>query len=126
MDSSYAVHSSPSYTFVKYIIALVWVPTDCIISHNVGVFASDRNELCSVLQSRVHEYFAIKLSSGLEERPGYRPSDGFEPFPFPPYYSSNEEPSEAGGNYYGYRARLMDARNEGLTATYNRFHDPDE
>ncbi len=29
-------------------------------------------------------------------------------------------------DYYDFRARLMIANNEGLTKTYNRFHDPDE
>jgi hypothetical protein len=31
-----------------------------------------------------------------------------------------------GKEYYEYRAQLMVANNQGLTATYNRFHDPDE
>lgn len=31
-----------------------------------------------------------------------------------------------GKEYYEYRAQLMIANNQGLTATYNRFHDPDE
>ena len=31
-----------------------------------------------------------------------------------------------GGEYYGFRAELMKRNNEGLTKTYNRFHDPDE
>ena len=32
----------------------------------------------------------------------------------------------AGKTYYGYRAELMVKHNEGLTKTYNRFHDPNE
>ena len=32
----------------------------------------------------------------------------------------------AGHAYYDFRAALMIRNNEGLTKTYNRFHDPDE
>ena len=32
----------------------------------------------------------------------------------------------AGGKYYTFRANLMIRNNQGLTKTYNRFHDPDE
>ena len=32
----------------------------------------------------------------------------------------------AGKTYYDHRAALMVQRNEGLTRTYNRFHDPNE
>jgi len=32
----------------------------------------------------------------------------------------------AGREYYDFRAALMVTNNEGLTKTYNRFHDPDE
>ena len=33
---------------------------------------------------------------------------------------------EAGEQYYGFRAELMVRNDEGLTKTYNRFHDPAE
>ena len=32
----------------------------------------------------------------------------------------------AGEEYYRFRADLMVRNNEGMTKTYNRFHDPDE
>ena len=32
----------------------------------------------------------------------------------------------AGGDYYDFRAELMVESDEGLTKTYNRFHDPEE
>lgn len=112
--------------FISQYLGLVWVPTNYIVSHNVGVFASDRDEFFCVVQSRAHEFFATRLSSGLEERPGYRPSDGFEPFPFPEGYASNATLADAGRTYYSYRAQLMIDHGEGLTKTYNRFHDRSE
>jgi hypothetical protein len=56
----------------------------------------------------------------------YNPSDCFETFPFPEEWENNTELEEIGREYYQYRARLMIENNQGLTATYNRFHDPDE
>lgn len=44
-------------------------------------------------------------------------------FPFPPDISSLED---IGERYYAHRQGIMQARQEGLTKTYNRFHDPDE
>jgi hypothetical protein len=68
----------------------------------------------------------------------YSNTDCFENFPFPksvglttslsfdPPYESNPALEAAGKAYYVFRADLMVRNNEGLTKTYNRFHDPDE
>ena len=59
------------------------------------------------------------------ERFRYTPSDCFETFPFSPT-SADATLQDIGREYYTYRAGLMVRNNEGLTRTYNRFHDPDE
>jgi hypothetical protein len=62
----------------------------------------------------------------------YSPSDCFETFPFPegvlgPLPDGRGSTLEAPGKeYYEFRAALMVRNNEGLTKTYNRFHDPNE
>jgi hypothetical protein len=56
----------------------------------------------------------------------YTPSDCFETFPFPEAWEPAPALEEAGRAYYSFRAHLMVANDEGLTKTYNRFHDPDE
>lgn len=56
----------------------------------------------------------------------YAPSDCFETFPFPADWEARPDLEAAGAAYYRYRARLMVEADEGLTTTYNRFHDPDE
>ena len=56
----------------------------------------------------------------------YTPTDCFETFPFPSDWETNEALEEAGRAYYEFRAALMIRNDEGLTKTYNRFHDPDE
>ena len=53
----------------------------------------------------------------------YTPSDCFETFPFP---SMDRRPRRIGQTYHDHRRRIMLSRQEGLTKTYNRFHDPDE
>ena len=56
----------------------------------------------------------------------YAPSDCFETFPFPENWETNTELESIGQEYYEFRAALMIRNNQGLTATYNRFHDPEE
>ena len=56
----------------------------------------------------------------------YTPSDCFETFPFPENFETNARLEAVGKEYYDFRAQLMIANNEGLTKTYNRFHDPNE
>jgi len=54
------------------------------------------------------------------------PSDCFETFPFPENWESRPDLETVGEVYYEFRADLMVRNNEGLTKTYNRFHDPEE
>ena len=56
----------------------------------------------------------------------YSPSDCFENFAFPVNHVADRGLEEIGFNYYDYRAAMMIARNEGLTKTYNRFHNSAE
>ena len=56
----------------------------------------------------------------------YTPSDCFETFPFPGNWESHPNLENAGEEYHRFRAALMARNMEGMTKTYNRFHDPDE
>ena len=56
----------------------------------------------------------------------YTPSDCFETFPFPDGWETDPTLEAAGESYYQFRANLMVRNDEGLTKTYNRFHDPYE
>ena len=56
----------------------------------------------------------------------YTPWDVFETFPFPDEWQSHPDLEAAGKAYHDHRAALMVANDEGLTKTYNRFHDPYE
>jgi hypothetical protein len=74
----------------------------------------------------MHELWARLLSSTRTSDLQYTPSDCFETFPFPEEFETSSTLEAAGQAYHHHRAALMVARNEGMTKTYNRFHDPDE
>jgi hypothetical protein len=99
---------------------------DQVFSHNTYVFPLRGFTSLAVLQSRVHVVWADLLSSGLEDRGGYRPSDCFETFPFP-----ESDPrtvigalESAGEQLCETRAAYMVETGQGLTKTYNALKDP--
>lgn len=105
---------------------VTFLPSRVVFSHALGVFAFDKSDALAILQSRLHESWVKLLASSLEDRIRYTPSDCFETFPFPPNDSCNSSLTNVGDAYYEFRAALMVRNNEGLTKTYNRFHDPEE
>jgi hypothetical protein len=109
----------------KYVV-FCFLPNGMVYTENLVVFANPTMALFTMLQSRVHEVWTRFNSSTLEDRQGYRPTDCFETFPFPDGFETDSQLEAAGKEYYDYRAALMVRNNEGLTKTYNRFHDPNE
>ena len=97
-----------------------------IYSIECNVFAFSDFAPFALLQSRIHETWARFLASTLEERLRYTPSDCFETFPLVPDFESLQVFEAAGRAYHDHRAALMVTHNEGMTKTYNRFHDPAE
>jgi hypothetical protein len=96
-----------------------------IFSHKLIVIAEEKMHVFSALQSRVHEIWRRKFGATLGDALTYNPSDVFETYPFPD--SSLHKTTETAGQVYcDFRAGLMVRNNEGLTKTYNRFHDPEE
>ena len=75
-----------------------------------------------IFSSRVHELWSRFLSSTLKDDLQYTPSDCFFNFPFPLNFKASPNLGAFGQMYYDTRAALMVAREEGLTKTYNRFH----
>ena len=73
----------------------------------------------ALIQSEIHWEWVLMYGNKLETRPQYTPSDCFETFPFPLNLSGLDD---IGERYYTHRQTIMQTRREGLTATYNRFH----
>ena len=107
-------------------IYFAFLPTGLAYSHKLAVFPLPTYAEFCALQSNVHEVWARFFSSSMKDDINYSPSDCFETFPFPEGWAEHPQLEEAGEAYYRYRAALMVENNEGLTKTYNRFHDPDE
>jgi len=107
-------------------IVFSFLPAKMIFSHKLIVMPfSSLNHFC-LLQSRMHEGWAIFFGSSMKDDPVYTPPDCFETFPFPDDLGASSECQSAGQTYYDYRANVMVERAEGLTKIYNRFHDPAE
>lgn len=94
-----------------------------IPSHMTVVLVTDSWGDYAVLQSEPHWKWALEYGNKLETRPQYTPSDCFETFPFP---ENIENLETIGERYYNHRQTIMQTRQEGLTKTYNRFHNPSE
>jgi len=106
--------------------ALTFLPTGMIYSSNLTVIAVQTFAGFAALQSRVHEEWARFFMSTMEDRLAYTPTTCFETFPFPDGWQTLEILEKTGKAYYEYRADLLVKNNQGLTETYNRFHNPDE
>jgi hypothetical protein len=108
-----------------------------VASHMTVVFALKGWDEYAILQSDLHWQWALAYGNKLETRPQYNSSDCFETFPMPqipdvtPYSEkggavATSSLNDIGQSYYEHRQSIMFTRLEGLTATYNRFHNPRE
>ena len=105
-------------------IYFAFLPTRTVFSHKLVVFPFQSFPPFCVVQSNVHEIWARFFSSTMKDDINYSPSDCFETFPFPDGWETDPALETAGQAYYEFRASLMVRNDEGLTKTYNRFHDP--
>ena len=106
--------------------AFVFLPSGYVYSSNLNVLAFSEDSAFALFQSRVHEVWARFFGSTRKDDFSYTPTTCLETFPFPLNWKAAVAMREAGQSYYDFRAALMVRNNEGLTKTYNRFHDPDE
>jgi hypothetical protein len=102
------------------------MPADLKFADSLIVFIFETFGAFAAIQSRAHEFWARFFASSLKDDLRYTPSDCFETFPFPEGFETSPTLDAAGRAYHVHRAALMVEHNEGLTKTYNRFHDPDE
>ena len=111
---------------VSSTIQFAFLPPDMVYSHALNVYPLHTYAAFCALQSRPHEVWARFFGSTMKDDLRYTPSDCFETFPFPLDWAGNPTLDVAGQAYYEFRASLMVRNDEGLTKTYNRFHDPYE
>ncbi|MEW6730710.1 MAG: type IIL restriction-modification enzyme MmeI [Acidobacteriota bacterium] len=116
-----------------------WVQANQIFADKVVVFDLTSQAHFAVLNSCFHIEWAEKTSSRLKEDPNYLLAKTFETFPFPNELLGIEIRDKLshtktliktlenlGVRYHEGRCQIMLSRQEGLTTTYNRFHNPSE
>ena len=106
--------------------ALAFQPPRRVFAHSLVVITEERFGSFCALQARVHEIWARFFSGTALTLSRYNPSDCFVTFPFPADWQVNSILEAVGREYYEFRASVMVKNDQGLTETYNHFHDPDE
>ncbi|WP_051263966.1 Eco57I restriction-modification methylase domain-containing protein [Teredinibacter turnerae] len=103
-----------------------FLPNGMIYDQKLIVFAIESMRDFCVMQSRLHEEWSLFFGSTMKDDPVYTPTDCFETFPFPLYMNNEQILQCSGEDYFNFRKDLMISTGDGLTKTYNKFHDPDE
>ncbi len=110
----------------KY-VAFQKVSSSFVYNHKVKLlFFFDWWEF-STLQSSFHEAWACWRSGNLGGTGiNYSTSASLDTFPLPQIGMGGTSVENLGQQYHEYRRQIMAVRQEGLTDTYNRFHDSNE
>ena len=95
-----------------------------LFADSTVVFAFSTFAPFAILQSRIHEVWVRVFSSSMKDDLRYAPSDCFVTFPFPLSIKGDEGSETAGRTYHDFRSNLMINTDMGMTACYNRFHNP--
>ena len=126
-DSLYAKISHASHVLalsrVSPHLAIARIGAEQVFADSIVVFVFANFAPFASLQSRVHEIWGRFFSSSMKDDLRYALSDCFATFPLPSNFESAIGLEVTGREYHDCRAVLMIARNEGMTKTYNRFHD---
>ncbi len=108
---------------VANINSFTFVSNGIIFSDATVFFTLYRKFDFALLQSAFHTEWLNLNSSSMRTDVRYTPTDCFDTFPFP---ELTDELEQIGAEYHEFRREIMLRRQEGLTQTYNRFHNPAE
>jgi hypothetical protein len=120
------------HPFTSKHLAFSFLPAGTYLASPHYAIASSDYQFFGIVQCRVHEIWVRIFASTLRSDLRYTASDCLETFPSPfatvdaSTSLTGKRIEDAGADYYESRARLLATNNEGLTSTYNRFHDPAE
>ena len=109
----------------KY-LSFTFLPATWIATPSIYCILRDRFADFAMLQSSPHLAWASAHGSTLGETLRYVAGRCFNTFPFVESALEDGELESRGKAYYEHRAAMMARGGEGLTGTYNRFHDPHE
>lgn len=123
-------------TATKY-FSFAFLAPNQVYLNSLCIFRQEAYYLFALLTSRPHDDWSRLNCATFGDGLRYNSSACFETFPFPAalldHLNGDQEAAaqrqtleSIGKHYYKFRAGLMVKNNEGLTTTYNRFHDPEE
>ncbi|MBV9278986.1 MAG: class I SAM-dependent DNA methyltransferase [Chloroflexi bacterium] len=92
-------------TIAKHRLFL-WIPAGTLPDHQLIAFACEDDYTFGILHSHIHEVWALRMGTQLEDRPRYTPRTTFETFPFPPPADERSEAIAAA-------ARTLDSLRQG-------------
>ncbi|MEG4856473.1 restriction endonuclease [Microcoleus sp. K1-B6] len=104
-------------------LAFTFLANNSIFANTIYIFVIDSDDLLAVMMSSLNRAWTFEYCSNMRTDLRYSGSDAFETFPFPLLTSNLEK---IGEKYYTHRQNIMQTRQEGLTKTYNCFHNRDE
>ena len=108
---------------VSKTVAFTFVEPNQILNEKLIVFVPEAWWFFAVLQNSLHVEWCWTYASTLKGDLNYSQTDCFETYPLP---FETRHLNAIGQTYHEHRRAIMLARQEGLTKTYNRFHDADE
>jgi hypothetical protein len=132
----YALRSDPLYEAIQQLsscivtarttahLAFSMQPIDQVFPESTVVIAFDKFSAFACLQSQVHNIWALCLSTYMGQTLRYSVSEAFQTFPFPHEFLTSLALENVGKGTYLHRSEIMRKNDEGLTKTYNHFHDP--
>lgn len=100
------------------------VENSCVASHAIAVFSINDPRRIALLSSSQMQYWVQSKGSSIGQGLRFTPSDCYETFPFP--LSPLPQLESLGEQFDVHRRKIMLARQIGLTALYNLFHNPGE
>jgi hypothetical protein len=100
-----------------------WADKTWVFSDRLTVFATDQTAMFALLQSSFHDVWSWRYGTTNLSLLSYSPAACFLTLPIPVDLIGLTSISE---RYHEHRQLTKQAHGEGLTSTYNRFHDPRE
>lgn len=111
-------------TCVSQHMAWAFVRRGTIVQDRMILLLLHQDADFAVIQSRIHDVWVRMVGTTLGDALSYS-TTCFDTFPRP-LTTHTRRLAEIGAEYYATRAHHMESKGEGLTKTYNRFHDRDE
>jgi len=104
-------------------VSPVFISTCQTIDQTTVIIAFDETKYFPCFACSLHYWWVIEYGATMRTDARYTVTDCFETFPLPIVTNINKLES-IGHFYHTHRQSIMTSRQEGLTKTYNRFHNP--